>query len=76
MINLDKLYHDESYALKVLIGLIDKYVTTDEDKLNAIKMVSSLPGCIPGRRVGAIFHQNQIAEEDQKVIQEIINIYG
>ncbi|WP_221794362.1 hypothetical protein [Oceanobacter mangrovi] len=76
MINLEKLYDDEAYALKVLIGLIDKYVTDSEEKVNHIRMVASFPGTIPGRKVGGIFHGFKISECDQRIIQEIINIYG
>lgn len=76
MIDLDKLYDDEAYALKVLIGLINTYIQPDAEKLNCINTVASLPGCIPGRAVGGIFYQKNVSQEDQKVIQEIINIYG
>lgn len=76
MIESNKLYHDEAYALKVLINLIDKYFVNDEEKLKEIKSLASLIGCMPGRRVGKIFHQKKLSEDDQKVVQEIINIYG
>ena len=55
MIDFDKLYHDETYALKVLINLIDKYFTTDEEKIRLIRNLVSLVGNIPGRRVGRFF---------------------
>ncbi|WPC76871.1 hypothetical protein [Vibrio porteresiae] len=76
MIDFDKLYHDETYALKVLINLIDKYFTTDEEKIRLIRNLVSLVGNIPGRRVGAIFYQKGLSTEDQNIIQEIINIYS
>ena len=76
MINFDKLYYDETYSLKVLINLIDKYFTTDEEKIREIRNLVSLVGCIPGRRVGGMFYQKTLSTEDQKIIQEIINIYS
>ncbi len=76
MVDLDKLYHDEAYALKVLIGLINKYASSDAEKIENINVVSGLPGCIPGRAVGRIFYKKDVSAEDQKVIQEVINIYG
>jgi hypothetical protein len=76
MVDLDKLYQDEAYALKVLIKLINKYLQSDEERIKGINIVSALPGCIPGRAVGNIFHQKDLSVEDQKVIQEIIDIYA
>ena len=76
MADLGRLYNDEAYALKILIGLINKYLNSDVDKIESINIVSRVPGCIPGRAVGSIFYQKNVSEEDQKVIQEIINIYG
>lgn len=75
MVNLDKL-QDEAYALKVLIELINKYLTTDSEKVESINIVASTHGCIPGRAIGRIFYQKGLSEDDTKVIQEIINIYA
>jgi hypothetical protein len=55
MIDLDKLYKDEAYVLKVIIDLINKYIQSDAEKLSSINTVSRLPGCIPGRAVGGDF---------------------
>lgn len=75
MINLDRL-QDEAYALKVLIELINKYVPSDSEKVEGISLVASTHGCIPGRAIGRIFYGKGVSEEDEKVIQEIINIYA
>lgn len=75
MIDLEKL-DDEAYALKVLIALINKYSSSDSEKINAINIVASIPGCIPGRAVGKIFFGKSLNGEDTKVIQEVINIYS
>jgi len=76
MVDLDKLYNDEAYTLKVLIELVIKYISSDSEKVEHIQTLSRLPGCIPGRAVGVIFRGKSISEGDQKIIQEIINIYG
>ncbi|MFT3930599.1 MAG: hypothetical protein QM709_09935 [Spongiibacteraceae bacterium] len=75
MIELNGL-KNEAYALKALISLINKYGSDDTEKMQGINLVSSVPGCIPGRAIGRIFYGKSVDDADLKVIQEIINIYA
>jgi hypothetical protein len=75
MIDIDRL-NDEAYALKVIIHMINIYIPNDTDKITAIKTLTSLHGCIPGRIIWPIFVNFNIDETDKRIIQEIISIYS
>lgn len=78
MITLEKL-NDEAYALKAICYLAQKYVVSDVDKFSVVFSIASNLDCIPGRFVYRAFQEvecRKFSPQDERILQEIINLYG
>ena len=78
MIAIEKL-NNEAYALKAICLLADRYVVRDADKFSVLLSIASNLDCIPGRFIYRAFHEvecRDFSPQDEKILKEIINLYG